>query len=292
MANHPLHHFETFLYVAEFKSFTVAAKKMGVSKAAVSHTIRLLEESLQAPLFIRTTRSICLTEEGQLLFMQCKKLKNELDNARDLISGFSNSPSGNLRISCNPYFAETQLIKILADYMRRFPQVTIEILSEERMPDMDREQVDIVFGINWPAPPEVVAKIIGKTRYVLCASPKYLEQFGTPQTIMDLEQHRYIPHVGRSSENIVVNLKQKIPLQIMPTLKLNSAYFMKICALNGFGIVQLHDYMVEEELKKGQLVEILKSSLQSTIPLFVYYQKHRFVQPKIRHFINLVIESS
>ena len=291
MATHPLHHFETFLSVAQSGSFTAAARKLGISKAAVSHTIRLLEESLQTPLFIRTTRNIRLTEEGELLFIQCEKLKNELDLARDLISGFSSSPSGNLKISCNPYFAETRLVKILTNYMERFPLVTIEILSEERMPDMDREQIDIVFGINWSAPPEVVAKAIGKTRYVLCASPKYIEQFGIPGTIKELEKHRYIPHLGRSSENIVADLKQKTPLQITPTLKLNSAHFMKICALNHLGIVQLHDYMVEEELKKGQLVEVLQSSLKPAIPLFIYYQKHRFVQPKIKHFINLVVEN-
>src|SRR3989338_7943880 len=95
-----LHHFETFLCVAESGSFTAAAKRLEVSKAAVSHTIRVLEESLQTPLFIRDTRNIRLTEEGKLLFSQCKRLKEELDTARNLVAGFNSSPSGTLRISC------------------------------------------------------------------------------------------------------------------------------------------------------------------------------------------------
>lgn len=292
MATPSLHHFETFLCVAHNGGFTAAAQQMGVTKAAVSHAIRLLEESIQTPLFIRTTRNIRLTEEGELLLIQCERLKNELDAARDLISGFKSSPSGNLKISCNPYFAETRLTKILADYMENFPNVTLEILSEERMPDMEHEQIDIVFGINWPAPPAIVARAIGKTRYVICASPKYIERFGVPASIKELEQHRYIPHLERTPENIIVDLKQKTAMNMKPQLKLNNAHFMKTCALNSLGIIQLHDYMIEKELKNGQLVEILRSSLKPAIPLFVYYQKHRFVQPKIKEFINLIVKDT
>ena len=283
-----LQHFETFLCVAESGGFTAAANRLGISKAAVSHTIRLLEEPLKVPLFIRNTRNIRLTEEGELLVEQCKRLKNELDIARNLLAGFNVDPTGTLRISCNPYLAETRLLSVLKQYMRTFPNVNIELLAEERMPDMAREQIDIVFGVNWPAPLDVVAKIIGKTRYVLCASPEYLDKFGTPKTIKDLENHYYIPHLGRTSENIIADLKTKVDLHLNIQLKLNNAHFMKKCAVNGWGIIQLHDYMVEDELADGRLVEILTDQLNSKISLYVYYQKHRFVQPKIRQFIDLL----
>lgn len=285
-----LQHFETFLTIAETGSFTAAAKQLAMSKAAVSHTIRLLEESLQIPLFIRTTRQVRLTDEGKLLFSQCQRLKNELDIARSLISSFKASPSGTLRISCNPYLAESRLLNVLHQYIKKYPQVNIEILAEERMPDMQREQIDLVFGINWPAPEDIVARPIGKTRYVLCASPKYLKKFDVPKNIKELEQHHYIPHIGRTSENLVADLKQKIHLNMSPTIKSNNAHFMKQCAVSGLGIVQLHDYMVEDELKSGKLIEILNEYLQPEIPLYIYYQKHRFVQPKIKQFVNLIMQ--
>lgn len=285
-----LNHFETFLCVAKNGSFTQAAKQLGISKAAVSHTIRLLEESLQVPLFIRSTRSIKLTEEGEMLFEQCNRIKIELDIARDLVSGFNDSPAGLLRVSCNPYFAETRLLKIIEKYIEEFPNVNIDILTEERMPDIEREQIDIVFGVNWPAPPDVVAKMIGETRYVLCASPEYLKKYGVPADIKELENHNYIPHLGRTSENIIANLKNRVKLTLDPRLKLNNAHFMKQCALSNLGIIQLHDYMIENELKNSSLVEILSEYLKPKIPLYVYYQKHRFVQPKIRKFITLITE--
>ena len=282
-----LQHFETFLAVAEEESFTAAANKLGTSKASVSQTIRLLESSLGVTLFIRSTRKITRTDEGNLLLIQCQRLKKELDTARDLVSHFNKSPSGLLRISCNPYFAESHLVKLFKAYMQKCPDVQIEILAEERMPDMLKEQVDIVFGVNWPAPDDVVAKKIGKTRYVLCASPQYLTEYGTPTSIKDLEQHHYIPHSGRQVENKVVNLKQPERLNISPRLISNNAYFMKQCALSSMGIVQLHHYMVEEELSNGTLIEVLSECLNEQVPLYIYYQKHRFVQPKIRQFVNL-----
>ncbi len=282
-----LAHFEVFLAVAEAKSFTGGAKKLGNSKASVSQAIRLLESSLHLPLFIRSTRRVSLTDEGELLYVQCQRLKYELDIARELVKDFNTSPTGTLRISCNPYFAESRLLKILKQYTELFPKVNIEVLAEERMPNMQKEQIDIVFGINWPAPEDVVARKIGTTRYVLCASPDYIQKFGMPKDIKSLESHDYIPHSGRSHDNVVASLKHKVSLNFSPQLKTNHAYFMKKCALQGFGIVQLHDYMVKDELNHGSLVEILPEQMDEQVSLFVYYNKFRFVQPKIKQFIHL-----
>ena len=285
-----LQNFETFLCVAENNGFTAAAKKLNISKAAVSNSIKLLEESLKIPLFIRNTRNISLTEEGELLLTQCYRLKHELDTARDLVSKFHDSPTGTLKISCNPYFANNFLIKKLQTYMQKYPKVNIEILVEERMPDLENEQIDIIFGINWPAPLDTTRKIIGKTRYVLCASKPYLEKFGTPKNLKDLEiNHNYIPHLGRKNKNNLVNLKENLNpnLNLNSNLKSNNAKFMKKFALENMGIIQLHDYMIEEEIKNGSLIEILKDNFKQEIPIYIYYQRHRFVQPKVRNFVNL-----
>lgn len=282
-----LQHFETFLAVAETRGFTSAAKILGHSKASVSQSIRLLEQSLGVSLFNRSTRRVYLTEEGKLLFAQCQRLKKELDIARELVVGFNTSPTGRLRISCNPYFAESQLLNILQKYMTLYPNVRVEVMTEERMPNMQQEQIDIVFGVNWPAPDDVVAKIIAHTRYVLCASPEYLSTFGIPKKLNDLMKHRYIAHYGRSEENIITSLKKPMALNLSSKLTLNNAHLMKQCALSNMGIIQLHDYMVKKELQKGELVEVLPEHFNEKIPLYIYFQKHRFVQPKIMQFVGL-----
>lgn len=285
-----LHQFETFLMVAELNSFTAAAKKLGISKAAVSHSIRLLEQSLKAPLFIRTTRHIALSEEGQQLFDQCKKLKYELDIARDIVDGFNSKPRGVLRICVNPFFAQAQLADILSAYRSLCPDVAIELSTAERMPDMASEKIDIVLGVTWPAPLDVVARQIASTRYVLCASPAYLKQYGTPKTPKELSKHMYIAHMNRSHENLIVDLKTQTPTLNIP-IKLDDAAFMRLCALNHLGIVELHDYMVKKELEQGALIEVLSNYIKPEKPLYIYYQKHRYVQPKIRQFVELVMSA-
>lgn len=288
MLDTTLYHFETFMTVAELGGFTAAAKKLGISKSAVSQTIKALESSIKLPLFIRSTRKVELSDEGLLLYNQCVRLKKELNTAQDLIINFNSTPSGTLKISCNPFYAETYLIPIIDKYTKNFPKVNLEIISEERMPDMQSEQIDIVFGVNWPAPDYVVAKKIGVTRYVLCASKIYLDKFGVPKNIKELESHKYIHHIGRSPNNLLVDLIKPASININSQIKINSTSLMKQAAICGLGIVQLHDYIIKKEIENNQLIEILPEYFNKEIPIYIYYQKHRFVQPKIRQFINLI----
>ena len=283
-----LQHFETFIKVAEYQSFSKAAAALGVSKAAVSHTIRILEESFKAGLFKRTTRSVRLTDEGELLLKQCLRLQDELVATRQLVAGFDSAPSGTLCISANPYLFESKLMPAIDEYRRCYPQVRLNLLMDERMPDMQAEGVDIVYGVNWTPPDDVVARKVGHTRYVFCASPAYLNNNGVPLHVKDLLQHQYIAHSGRSSEHILNDLKSKTVPAVRPVIAVNNAYNMKQLALSGLGIVQLHDYVVAAEVKKGTLIEVLSDQVNRVKFLYVFYQKHRFVQPKIRQFIRLL----
>ncbi len=282
-----LQQFEVFLAVADQNSFTAAAKQLGVTKAAVSHQVRQLEESLKAPLFKRSTRRITLTDEGEQLAQQCRRLQRELNTARQMISQFETEPSGTLRISCNPYLLNDQLMPLIKQYQQLFPNVEIDLLVEERMPDMDKESIDCVYGVNWPPPLDIIARPIGKTRYILCASAAYLKQHGTPKKLKDLEHHRYIAHSGRDRNNTITQLKSPQQLKLNIPLRMNNASGMKQAALNGLGIVQLHDYVVNDALESGDLVEVLAHELKPAIDLFIYYNKYHYVQPKVRQFVTL-----
>lgn len=281
-------HFEAFLAVAAQHSFTAAAKQLGISTAAVSHTIRQLEASLKLSLFIRSTRRVILTDEGKLLLSQCQRLKNELQNTRSLIGQFKDKPSGQLTISSNPHFIESRLLSVLEQYMKKFPEVTINLISEERMHNMLEEKIDIIFGVNWFTAENVVAKTIDKSHYILCASPAYLEKFGTPQNIQELKEHHYIAHSGRLNKDLLIKPENLSAIELQPTLYLNSTKLMKRFALKGAGITQLHDYVVSDEIKSGELVELFHKELFCEISIYVYYHKYRFVQPKTREFIKLL----
>jgi DNA-binding transcriptional LysR family regulator len=278
--------FEVFLAVAKQLSITQAAKQLGLAKTAVSRDIRTLEEQFKTPLFIRTTRKIELTDEGRLLAEQCKRLQSELDTTRHLISGMHEEPHGTLRILSSEYFVKNYLLETIEAYLKQFPQVTLELMLEERVPDMEKENIDLVFGMTLAPSLDVVAKKISTTRYVICASPEYLKQYGTPTTIADLKHHQYIPHLARGENNLLMNLKKPTSATPNIRLKTNSAELMRELALRGQAIVQLHEYSIKNELTEGTLIELLPHCLVPKIDVMVYYQKHRYVQPKIRQFLN------
>lgn len=232
---------------------------------------------------------MALTEEGKQLKHQCIRLKEELDTTRNLIHGFHQSPKGRLAIYCNPFLAKGVFFKLLHQYQQRFPEVEIELYLDEHLPDMANDQIDIVYGVNWPPPEDIVRRQIGKTRYVVCASPTYLSKKGTPKTLEDLKQHDYLAHISRVPNNALIDLRQKPPFILEPILKVKDAAYLKYCAINGLGVVQLHDYVVNDALEQGQLIEILSSYINPHIPLYIYYQKHRYVQPKIRQFVELAL---
>ena len=286
-----LAHFEVFLVVVEKKSFTDAAKHLGVTKASISHAVKILEEELGTPLLIRTTRSMHLTHEGELFLSQCLKLKYELDSTRDLIKGFHSDPKGRLKISCNPMLSETLLLPKIIKYKQKYPNIDLDITIEERMPDIINEKIDLVFGVNWPAPDDIIARKISSTRYVLCVSPSYLSIHGTPKSVEDLKNHTYIPHSGRDNKTPLVSLKiDMVNLNLSPKIQSNSIEFIKSCVLAGLGIAQFHEYVVLDDIKQGKLIELFPGDFKGNEPLFIYYQKHRFVQPKVKELVKIILD--
>ncbi|MFC4892311.1 LysR family transcriptional regulator [Pseudofrancisella aestuarii] len=284
-----LSQFEVFLVVANSLSFTLAANILGVSRASISQSIKALEKELEVPLFLRTTRSISLTSEGESLFEQCSRLRYELDNARALIKSFHKKPKGKLKISCNPFLAEKVLLPILMQYKEQFPDVELIIVVEERIPDFDKEQTDIAFGVNWKAPDDLIARKIGETRYVLCASPRYLKKYGVPKNLEDLKKHNFIPHISRHTS--LVGLKDANSyINISSDISSNNVSFIKKCVLDGLGIAQFHEYAAIEEIKRGDLIEVLPAVFNEKESLFIYYQKNRFVQPKIKELVKIILE--
>lgn len=283
--------FEAFYQLVVHGSFTNTAKALGISKAAVSHTIKQLEKELRVDLLNRTTRSLSLTHEGRLLFNYCRNLQNQIDNIRDLAESFHKEPSGTLKISTSSFFAQNILINLIKEYSKKFSKVKIEVSIEEKMPDFKVNEVDIIFAVNWTPPEDIVARKIATTRYILCASPTYLKKNGFPRNLSDLANHNYIPHKSRTTA--LVNTKNnKINLQTLPySISANNIDFIKECVLNDFGIAQFHEYIVKNEIQNGQLIELLKDDFFDQQDIYIYYPKNKFVQPKVKEFVNLVINS-
>ena len=278
----------SFLAVAKHVSFTKAADELGITKSAISQNVKQLELLAKTDLLIRTTRKVELTREGQKLLMQCQRLEGEWFGISQLINSFDEHPEGVLCISSNYYFTQQSLAPIIKRYLQLYPSMEVKLILEERMPELYQEKIDIVFGVNWTPPDDVVAYRLSSTDYVLCASPEYLELKGVPKKSAQLSGHDFISHSGR---NFILLGDEVLNSQCQTRLSVNNIGCMKRFAIDGLGIMQAHRYMLAEELINGTLVEICMPDFTSPqVNINMYYQKQQYVQPKIKTFVELVKE--
>lgn len=280
-----LERINAFISVVEQNGFAAAARKEGVSTAAMSRQVARLESDLGVELLQRTTRQIALTEVGTEYYQYSKKALADLMEAEIAISNSREEPTGLLSVTSSRYFAMKYLIPQLPKFMALNPKLQVKVELAERFPDLTEENIDLIFGVSLEGPSALVRRQVALTRYVLCASPIYLEKYGAPHIPTDLSKHLYITHSMRKPDN-VITFKDNKKIYVEPILGLNDSQAMCACAMQGMGIVSLHDYIVADALADGRLIEILPEFSTRNQPIYLYYQQSRYLQPKIRRFID------
>lgn len=276
-----------FLAVVDENGFSAAARKQNISTAAVSKHVSQLEFELKVQLLHRTTRKITLTEIGAQYYHQCKKTVNELAEIEARMTQSQNEATGLLHILSNRYFAEHYLLPHLSSFLQDNPSLKVNLELAERFPHMMDENIDVIFGVSMEGALDLVRRKIRDTRYVFCASPSYLSTHGTPKDPTELKDHHYITHKMRAPNNSVT-FKNGKTVFVEPLLYLNDSRAMAACAVQGLGIVKLHDYFVESALNKGQLTEIFTQFCEPKQPVYLYYQSSKYLTPKIRRFIDFI----
>jgi DNA-binding transcriptional LysR family regulator len=280
----------SFITVIEENGFAAAARKLKVSTAAISRQVTSLEQALGVQLLHRTTRRLELTEIGSEYYQQCKKTLTSLQEAEEAVLGSQKEAKGLLHVLSNRFFCEKYILPRIHEFMNNNPKLKIKLSVEERFPDLNSEGIDLILGVSLEGPPDLVRRKIATTRYVLCASPEYLKKHGTPKSPADLSKYHYITHTMRLPDN-VVTFDNEQKAQVDPVLYVNDTRTMRECALQGMGIIRLHEYMVEEDIANKKLIEILPKYDLTKLSVYLYYQKSRYLQPKIRKFIDFFIEN-
>lgn len=281
-----LDRFEFFACVAELNSLTQAAIKLNMTKASLSKHIKKLEQDYKIDLFTRSGQRLHLTAQGQLLLDQCQRLQKELNETRAVCTQFHDEPEGILNITIFEYFANKILFPKLQQFLKIYPKLNMVINVSERVPDLEKENIDLAIGFSLPSPNEIVMqKSMCKTRYILCASPQYFKEHGVPDKLQDLLQHKYIGHVSRPSSQRI-KLKSEYKLDIKPYLIVNKVAAMVECAKSGLGLIQIPLYIAQPLLESGQLMGVLEKYQAIDENVYYYYSKFRYVQPKVRKFID------
>ena len=277
-----------FVAVAQTESFTQAASRLGISTAQVSRQVSQLENRLTTKLFYRTTRKVSLTEEGSVYFRHCRQVLDGLEEAERAISSLHQSPQGLIRMTAPVTYGERFVMPIVLNFMEKYPQVEVICELTNKQLDLVDGSYDLAIRLGRLADSSLVAKRLTSRRQYVCASPAYLQQYGVPQTLADLNQHHCL--IGTNSHwHFDEQGKEKV-IKVQGRLQCSSGLTLLDAALRGMGVVQLPGYYVNEAIKQGQLVVVLASFQQAKEGIWALYPQNRHLSAKVRLLVDMLSE--
>lgn len=278
-----------FVQVAEARSFVVAGGLLGISASAVGKSIARLEARLGVRLFHRSTRSITLTAEGALFLEHSRRILSEIEIAEQELSQVATVPSGRLRVSLP--VVSSLLLPVLGDFMRRYPEIELDLDFSDRQVDVVEEGFEAVVRTGKLTDSRLSARKLGSFKMLLVASPDYLERAGTPRQPADLAQHTCLhyrfPNSGKLEAWPLANENE---LQIPISMVCNNIETRVCFALQGLGIACLPDFSVQDKLDAGLLRPLLGTYVERTVSLHVVWPSGRYITPRLRAFIDFLSE--
>ncbi len=278
-----------FHAVADVGSLTHAGDQLHLSQSAVSRQIRALEDSLNATLFHRHARGLILTEQGELLFDATRAMMKRLDTATARIRDSEEEVFGELRVTTTIGFGTLWLAPRLPQLYEKFPDLKIDLMLEERVLDLPMREADVAIRMKEPSQADLIRKRLMSVHMRLYASPKYLAERGTPETLSDLNEHRLICQNPRSAQvGAGATLVQEImSYDIPPLLTINNYFGVLQGTLNNLGIGVLPDYLTQDF---PDLVRVLPEVESIEVPVFLAYPEELRHSKRIAAFRDFVQE--
>jgi len=286
--------FEVFASVVAKGSFTKAADALDTSPANVTRYVNELETHLGTRLLNRSSRRISLTESGRALHERCTGILEDVAEAEALASATALRPRGRLRINAPVSFGIRYLADLWPEFMRRYPEIELDIDLIDRVVDMVEEGYDLVVRVSPQGSTAHVARKLATSRNVVCAAPSYLERHGTPKTPADLAAHDCIGYsYAATGDEWHFTDKDGRPesVRVRSVLRTNNGDTMRGAAIAGRGIMRPAKFMVADDLKAGRLVAILTDHHLPDTDLLAIYPSRRHVSAKVRVMVDYLSAS-
>ncbi len=275
-----------FIRTVEAGSFSAAARLAGTTPSAVSKNVERLERRLGVKLFLRSTRSLSLTVDGTAYYERVAPLLRALDDAGEALEGAGRA-RGLLRVSIPAILGPVLVDALTHDFVRRYPDIKLEISISDRHVDLVREGFDVALRTGPVADSDWIVRPLGNLPLVLVASPAYLDRAGHPQSIEALGQAAHIRYMlgARAYPVTFANGESLTPAGILDT---DSGQAMRTAALNGLGIAQLLRFAVEADLQAGRLIEVMPDHPLALVPAQALHAFGRFPALRIRLFTDFI----
>jgi len=283
-----------FTRIVDLGSFTAAAEDQGLPRATATHSMQQLEKRLGVRLLHRTTRHVSATLDGQAYYERCVRVLNDLEEAESFLGEAAANPKGKLRVDLQATLAANFLLPDLGNFCRRYPGIELEIGTGDRLVDLVKEGVDCVVRGGEPRDSGLVARRVALRPQVTVASAAYIKAHGRPRTIEQFRQHQGVNYFStatgkRAPFEFQVDGKVQT-VQLKGRVSVTSADAYVACCEQGLGFIQVPRYHLREQLAAGRLVEVLAIHPPPPMPVSVLYPHHRQLSPRVRVFIDWVVE--
>lgn len=279
---------EAFVEVVHQGSFSKAANRLNVSASHISRLITHLEQRLNTTLLFRTTRSIRLSEAGEKFYQHCRDLPNTLASAEEAVSALTQAPMGTLRITCATTFGERYLAPLLNDFLLQQPKLQLDLHLTNREVDLIEEGYDLAIRMGALRDSSLLSRRLCDRAEYLCASREYVDQYGIPHTLAELNKHKCL--MGSKNHWVFQQNGQRREVKVSSQWRSNSGPALLDAIRKGLGIAQLPDYYVKNDLSSGRLVSLLPQYQYPYTGVWLVYPRSQQPSPKLKIVCDYLIE--
>ncbi|QDZ29244.1 LysR family transcriptional regulator [Noviherbaspirillum sp. UKPF54] len=281
-----------FAKVVEQGSFARAAQMLDISNAVVTRHVADLEEHLGTRLLNRTTRRLSLTETGHAYLERVLQILQEVEDAEAIASAHSKKPTGTLRIYSQIGFGQLHLARLLREYAKLYPDVVLDVTLSDRNVDLVEDGFDVGIFIDFQKfDASMIARQLGITEVVLCASPEYVKQHGVPAELEDISRHICLNFsLEQVRHHWPVKQADGTTTQIPINCKVvsNNGDLLRQCALEGMGVVLRPSFALRDDLAAGRLVRLLPDQHLQSLSVVMVYPSRRLLSAKVRSFVDFM----
>ncbi len=284
---------EAFVKIVDLGGFTDAARKLGLSKSAVSKHVASLEARMGARLLNRTTRRVSPTEIGLAFYDRAIRVLAEADEAEAMVSAMQDAPRGELRVSAPVSFGLRVLSPAVAEFLKRYEDISVHMVLDDRFVELVAEGFDLAIRIGELPDSTLKARRLCDVRAHLVASPAYVAEHGAPERWQDLSAHNLLHYSNLSSGNfwrLSGPDGEERQIRAVGRLTVNNGDALRHAAEAGLGIALSPDFILDDALETGRLVELLPQTRRPVFGAYAVYPQGPFPQPKLRAFIDFLVE--
>lgn len=287
-----------FVVVVETGGFSSAARQLGISKSAVSKRITLLEDQLGVKLLHRTTRKLSLTEAGEHYFEHAAQAYKAARDAEDAVLQLQGEPQGRLRINTPMSFGRLHIVPMLPAFLKRYPKINVDMVMDDKTVNLVDGGFDLAIRAGEMHDSSLIARPLAPLRSMLCASPGYLAEFGTPYTLAELTQHNCLVFsysndvkewsFSKTSPDYDERMKETVA--VSGNFRVNNSEALRELMLRDIGIGHLPSFVAGPDIRSGQLVQLFPEYQMPSLTMSAVFLERQYMPAKVRAFLDFALE--